>query len=315
MKTELLKGVFDMHIHSFPDVAPRKDDDIGLAKAAAAAGMGGIMLKAHQGSTVERAHLVGMIVDSVHVFGGVVLNRPQGGLNPHAVDVYVRLGAKEIWMPTLSADHMIRYQNTQVTPEDRKAFNMAHGASDAFPPGLAKPGDPWPWSKHGRGISLFGEDGKLRPEVMVILEIMAPSDTILGTGHLSLQETHALVDAAIEMGVERIVLTHPEYMDQIPVEDQIEFAGKGVFMERCLLATNPATRSIGGNLPFDVLADNIRKVGVESTVLGTDFGQQKNIHPVEGMTNYLTALDEAGFTQSEIERMAIKNPSGLLGLT
>ena len=314
METELLKGVFDMHIHSFPDVAPRKDDDIGLAKAAAAAGMGGIMLKAHQGSTVERARLVGKIVDSIHVFGGVVLNRPQGGLNPHAVDVFVRLGAKEIWMPTLSADHMIRYQNTQVTPEDRTAFNMAHGASDTFPPGLAKPGDPWPWSKHGRGISILGENGKLRPEVMIILEIMAPSDTILGTGHLSLQETHALVDAAIEMGIQRIVLTHPEYMDQIPVKDQIELAAKGVYMERCFLATHPATRSIGGNLPFDVLADNIRKVGVASTVLGTDFGQKKNIHPVEGMKNYLTALEEAGFAPSEIEQMAIKNPSGLLGV-
>jgi len=314
METELLKGVFDMHIHSFPDVAPRKDDDIGLARAAAAAGMGGIMLKAHQGSTVERAHLVGKIVDSVHIFGGVVLNRPQGGLNPHAVDVYVRLGAKEIWMPTLSADHMIRFQTTRVTPEDRTAFNMAHGASDTFPPGLAKPGDPWPWSKEGRGISIFDETGKLRPEVRYILEIMAPTETILGTGHLSLKETHALVDAAVEMGVERVVLTHPEYMDLIPVEDQIELAKQGVFMERCLLAANPATRSIGGNLPFNVLVDNIRKVGVESTVLGTDFGQQKNIHPVEAMNHYLTALGKAGFTPSEIEQMAIKNPSSLLGV-
>ena len=101
MNSDMLTGVYDMHIHSFPDVAPRKDDDIGIAKAASAAGMGGIMLKAHQGSTVERAHLVQQVVDQIHVFGGVVLNYPMGGLNPNAVDVYVRLGAKEIWMPTL----------------------------------------------------------------------------------------------------------------------------------------------------------------------------------------------------------------------
>lgn len=61
-------------------------------------------------------------------------------------------------------------------------------------------------------------------------------------------------------------------------------------------------------------ADNIRKVGLESTVLGTDFGQQKNIHPVEAMNHYLSALEKSGFTQSEIERMAIKNPSSLLGV-
>ena len=314
MRTEVLNGVFDMHIHSDPDVAPRKDDDLGLAKAADEAGMGGIMLKAHQGSTVERARLVGKLVQDLHVFGGVVLNRPQGGLNPHAVDVYVRLGAKEIWMPTLSADHMIRYQNTQVAPEERESFNAAHGASNVFPHGLALPGDPWPWSKEGRGISLFDERGKLRPEVGSILEIIAPTETILGTGHLSLQETHALVEAAFTSGVQRILLTHPEYMDMIPVCDQIEFAQKGVFMERCLLATNPVTQSIGGNLPFAVLVENIRKVGVETSVLGTDFGQQKNMHPVEAMNQFLSMLDRSGFTATEIERMAIENPRYLLGV-
>ena len=165
MNTDLLTGVCDMHIHSFPDVAPRKDNDIGIAKAASAAGMGGIMLKAHQGSTVERAHLVQQMVDQIRVFGGVVLNYPMGGINPNAVDVYVRLGAKEIWMPTLSAGHMIHYQRKRVSPEDRDTFNKAHGASDTFPPGLAKPGDPWPWSRNGRGINLFDENGELRVEV------------------------------------------------------------------------------------------------------------------------------------------------------
>ena len=314
MDADLLNGVYDMHIHAFPDVAPRKDDDMGIAKAAAAAKMGGVMIKAHQGSTVERALLVQKAVENVGVFGGVVLNHPIGGLNPHAVDVYVRLGAKEVWMPTLSADHMIRYQAAQSSAEERAAFNKAHGGSDSFPPGLAKPGDPWPWSRQGRGITLFDDRRRLKPEVRAILEIMAPSRAILGTGHLSVAETLALVDAALEAGVERIVLTHPEYMDQVPVAEQTALARKGVFMERCLLATNPATRSIGGNLPFDVLARGIRTVGVESTVLGTDYGQQRNPHPVEGMRTYLTLLDQAGFTPAEIERMAVKNPAALLGV-
>jgi hypothetical protein len=201
-----------------------------------------------------------------------------------------------------------------VSPGDRDAFNKAHGASDTFPPGLAKPGDPWPWSRNGRGINLFDENGELRVEMRYILEILAPSETILGTGHLSVGETLALVSAALEMGVERIVITHPEYMDLIPIEDQINLAKRGVFMERCLLAANPATQSIGGNLPFSVLVNNIRAVGVESTVLGTDFGQKKNDHPVEAMNRYLTDLLKAGFTETEIERMAVKNPAGLLGI-
>jgi hypothetical protein len=45
--------IFDIH----PDIAPRKTNDIELAQRAAKAGMGGLLLKAHHGSTVERAYL------------------------------------------------------------------------------------------------------------------------------------------------------------------------------------------------------------------------------------------------------------------
>ena len=43
----LIKGSYDLHIHSAPDVMPRKANDLELARRAAAAGMGGIMLKSH----------------------------------------------------------------------------------------------------------------------------------------------------------------------------------------------------------------------------------------------------------------------------
>jgi len=46
MNTQPLNGVFDMHIHAFPDVAPRKDDDIGLATAAAALAASALMYAA-----------------------------------------------------------------------------------------------------------------------------------------------------------------------------------------------------------------------------------------------------------------------------
>jgi predicted metal-dependent phosphotriesterase family hydrolase len=53
---------------------------------------------------------------------------------------------------------------------------------------------------------------------------------------------------------------------------------------------------------------------VESTVLGTDFGQASNIHPVQGMQEYIRRLQEAGFKEKEIETMGIKNPKVLLGV-
>ena len=56
------------------------------------------MLKAHEGSTAERAALLG---DGV--FGGVVLNSPVGGANPDAVMVAARLGGRVVWLPTISS--------------------------------------------------------------------------------------------------------------------------------------------------------------------------------------------------------------------
>ena len=312
MEQDFLRGVFDMHVHSHPDIAPRKTNDIELAQKAAEAGMGGLLLKAHHGSTVERAYLVQQMVPAIRVCGGVVLNYPVGGLNPHAVDVYIRLGAKEVWMPSLSADYMLSYMKTHASTEERLAFNKAHGAASPTASEKSSHGDSWPWSRNGRGISIFDERDKLREEVWNILEILAASDAMLGTAHLSVPEIHALVEAAQQMGVKRVLVTHPEYMAPLSIEDQLVLARKGVFFERCLVGTTEATRAIGGCLPFDVFVKNIRAVGVDSTVLGTDFGQATNEHPVLAMMDYVQRLHKAGFSESEIERMAIKTPAALL---
>jgi Family of unknown function (DUF6282) len=313
MNGDIIPGTIDMHIHTAPDIAPRKVDDLTLAKAAADAGMGGFIIKSHLGSSVERAYMVNQQVPNIRAFGSVVLNYPIGGLNPFAVDSFVRLGAKEVWMPTLSAQHTLTYQKEHVPFDVRVTFNQAHGGALSPPSMKVQPGDPWPWSNNGKGITIFGENGKIIPEVWTILEIVAASETILGTGHLSVPETHALVDAAKQMGVKRILATHPEYMAPLSLDDQLVLAKKGVYFERCFVCTTEATRAVGGPLPFSVIVNNIRAVGVASTVLGTDFGQAVNIHPVAAMEEYQKQLRQAGFNESEIETMAVKMPKALLG--
>jgi hypothetical protein len=310
----MIHGTIDMHVHTAPDVAPRKTDDLGLAKEASEAGMGGFIIKSHLGSSVERAYLLNQLMPGIRIFGSVVLNFTIGGLNPFAVDAYVRLGAKEIWMPTLSAQYMLDYQKAHIPLETRMAFNKAHGGASPPPSMEVQPGDPWPWSKNGKGITIFDENGKIIPAVWTILEILATSETILGTAHLSVPETHALVDAAVQMGVKRILLTHPEYMAALSLDDQLALRKKGVFFERCLVCITDVTKALGGPLPFSTIANNIRAVGVESTVLGTDFGQAKNISPVSAMEDYLNRLRQEGFKESEIETMAVKTPRALLGI-
>ena len=160
---EKIPGIFDMHIHSAPDIAPRKTDDLELAKAAAAAGMGGIMIKSHLGSSVERAYLVNQMVPNIRVCGGLVLNFPVGGLNPFAVDSYVRMGAKEVWMPTLSAEYTLSYQKAHVPLADRIAFNQAHGGASIPPSMKVQPGIPGRGRRTGGGSPSWMKRGKLSP--------------------------------------------------------------------------------------------------------------------------------------------------------
>jgi hypothetical protein len=200
-----LGGVIDLHIHSAPDVPARLMDDLALARQAAASGMRAILLKSHHMLTADRAIIAQQVVPGIRVFGGLALNRPAGGLNPAAVEVALAMGAREIWMPTLSAAGL---EDGQDVPAD--------------------------------GIGILLMSGRLVPAVHEILRLIAERDAILGTGHLSVPEIRQLVPAARAAGVRRILITHPEsHFVAMPVAVQRELCGPDVFFERCYLDTLP----------------------------------------------------------------------------
>ena len=74
-----------MHVHTAPDLVPRKYTDIQLAKKYQAAGMDGFVCKCHQGDTAARAATVSEEFPSIKVYGGIVLNHAVGGLNEASV--------------------------------------------------------------------------------------------------------------------------------------------------------------------------------------------------------------------------------------
>jgi len=271
-----LTGLIDLHIHSAPDVQARYGDDIQVARQAEEAGMRAILLKSHVTLTADRAAIAEKGAGNLRVFGGLALNEAVGGLNPAAVEVAAKMGAKEIWMPTRSAAHVHRQEG--------------------------KPG----------GISLLSDSGELLPEVYDILDLIGQSEMILGTGHISPTESLALARAARNKGLRKILVTHPEAaFIRMPVELQASLARDGVCFERCFVDTTPLMRS---PVSLDEIVGAIRSVGVATTILSTDFGQAGNSPPVEGMRRYLSALATAGFRPSEIHRMAGENPASLLDL-
>jgi hypothetical protein len=100
---ELVRGAFDTHVHIAPDVVERKIDDVSLARRFQELGMAGFVLKSHYGSTAERASVVRAAVPGTQVLGAISLNRAVGGINPLAVEVAAREGARTVWLPTVDA--------------------------------------------------------------------------------------------------------------------------------------------------------------------------------------------------------------------
>src|SRR5439155_24588289 len=98
-----LSGAADLHCH-FGPVAHRERsvDAFEAAREAAAAGHRAVVLKSHDFPTASLAWSVGQVVPEIDVFGGVCCDREVGGVNPAAVEVALRLGARIVWLPTLS---------------------------------------------------------------------------------------------------------------------------------------------------------------------------------------------------------------------
>ena len=172
-------GMADLHTHAAPSLLPRHGDDRATVAAEREQGFTTVVLKAHEGSTVERAAAAG-----AGVYGGIVLNSPVGGANPDAVEIAARLGGRVVWMPTVSA-------RTHKAGASSPELSVHRG----FELGV---------------VEVIGDDGTLRPEWRDVLDVIAAHDLLLASGHLSADETVVLFRAAREHGVQRLLVNHPK---------------------------------------------------------------------------------------------------------
>ena len=171
------EGLADLHVHAAPSLLPRHGDDLQTVAAERALGFSTVVLKSHEGSTVERAAIAGP-----GVFGGIVLNSAIGGANPDAVEVAARLGGRVVWMPTVSAR---THQAAASSPE-----LSVHRGFELRPVDVV-------------------DDGVLRPEWHEVLDVIAAHDLVLASGHLSARETVVLFRQARRHGVNRLMVNHP----------------------------------------------------------------------------------------------------------
>jgi hypothetical protein len=281
-------------MHIWPDVVPRIVDDLTLARRFADLGMDGFVLKSHYTSTAERAAVVRAAIPGVRVLGAIAMNRAVGGMNPLAVEVAAREGARTVWMPTVDS--------------------VNESSEREVPPGARVP----VWVKlqlelREQGIEIepvpvVDETGAVLAETREVIRRVAAHGLVLATGHLARDEIFAVVAAAVEEGVRDIVITHPEFPSQnLSLDDQARLAERGALLERCF--TTPHT----GKIEWERWIENIRAGGAEHSVLSTDLGQTFNPPVEDGMAIMVDRLLAAGLSEDEIHVMAVENTRRVAG--
>ncbi|MGE0851021.1 MAG: DUF6282 family protein [Hyphomicrobiaceae bacterium] len=283
-------GVIDMHVHSHPDVFGRNMDDIDLATLAKARGMRGILIKNHISETASRAALVMKVVPGIEVFGGIVLNKAVGGINPDAVEWMHRIyggRGKVVWLPTFESDKHVKT--------------------------LSKP--------DAVGLTV-APNGVVSPEMEAILKIIARENLVLATGHVHPEEIIAVVKKGKELGVRNFIITHG--LTNVPgltMAQAKQVTEMGAVIEICFLQF-----LAGPNAPLPFLthwvqtnaktvAQAVKELGVNNVLVSTDLGQSGNmVHP-DGVEAAIAAMKKEGLTDADIDTMMRKTPARLLGLS
>lgn len=288
---ELLRGVVDLHIHAGPSIARREVDAGDMLNEATNCGYRAIVVKDHYFPTMMSATLVEKHLGKtgVRVFGGIALNNSVGGINVKAVDAACGMGAKFVWMPTVSTRNHV---------EMHKGHFPGSG----------------PMSVPEQLITYVDDKGQLDPKVIEVLSYLAKrNDVILGTGHGSLREIDALVNKAVELKVSKILVNHPFFLVGAAYTDMARWAKLGAFIE--LNAGVFAAASRIGDLPIDVAVKVLEHVPVERIVIDSDLGQKGSWSPVDGLARFFQALmKDAHVTEEQIDMMAKDTPTRLAGL-
>jgi dihydroorotase-like cyclic amidohydrolase len=226
------------------------------------------------------------MVPDIEVFGGIVLNKAVGGINPVAVESMALtrgLRGRVVYMPT----------------------NDAAARNPRSPTAVA-----------------VSRNGQLLPEVLEVLKIVAKYDLCLSTGHVSTEEALMVIRAAKDAGVKKIYVQHPNHGGLVMSMAQMKEAVRmGALIEIVLSGegfTGGGPKVINAENPVmdygpQKLAD-IRALGPANIVISTDLGQPGRVNYAQAFQMALTVLAKSGFSQAEIDMMTKQNPARLLGL-
>jgi hypothetical protein len=197
------------------------------------------------------------------------------------------MGGKVVWFPTISSPAHVEY----------------HHQGGGFPTATMQLMEEVP-------NPVIGDDGKLKPEVHDIIQLIKEEDAVLAAGHMSPPEIFAVFKAAREAGVQKLLVLHPEFVVNLSHAQARELAQMGAFIEH---EVNMYYRD-RPDWPIGRLVEWINAVGVEQTTLGSDTGQATSPLPSEVFGKVAHELVANGVSERDVRRMLSDNPGSLLNL-
>ncbi len=287
LRADLVARYVDLHVHTAPDVYGRALDDDEAALGAARARMSGIVLKNHASETASRAELLARR-HGIEAWGGVVLNRSVGGLNPGAVDAVGRItgGRGRIaWLPTIDA---VRHRRFLGLPED-DAIDVVIG-------------------------------GKATAELERVVAACAARDIALCTGHTGADDALVVAELCNARSV-RCCITHALFpivgFGESHVAKAVEL---GATLELCAVGTlmGPSAHlpwmRAWGLVDAPACARYVATYGPGAFLISSDLGQSGNPVPADGLRRFVAELEALGVSRDDLETLGSTSPRRLLGV-
>lgn len=286
-----LQDAIDLHIHVGPDYTARYGDSITLAQEAAGAGMKAIIIKGHLDSTVAAAQAATRVVEGIRVYGGIALNEPTGSFNARTVMAVAKSGGKMVWLPTVDSKYALM--------KAQQGHWIKHYVNGSV------------FGYERKGLSILDDRNAVKNEVREIVRICKEYGMILGTGHISPEESLALAKEARDMGYDKLEVTHPNaWLEDFTPEVLKKLTELGATLTLSYGVCSPHN---GRQDPAEIVKV-IKETGAKHCCLITDYGQVTSPSPVEGYRVFCQLLSNLGISREEIHLMTKENPARLLSL-
>lgn len=296
------KRVIDMHVHIGPEFLRRKYSAETLAAEARKEGFG-VVMKNHFQPTTGQVSQLRRPDDKVALVGSVALNFGCGGVDDHGVRSALSGWKRDVtaadpdadrfvvWMPTMCCEAHLRKYN-------RRDLSEAWGIKGQYTRYYAE----------GTGYTLDeGNDDKMAA-LRRALQVIADNDLILATGHFDRNETLTVVRIAHEMGIRRIIMTHPLFQttELDPETMRRMWEQYGAYSE--LAFVNLAM----DDLSYEQYIEVIEGVGSQGVILSSDVGQVFSAGVGDALREFFSELQSRGVKEDDIVQMSVMNTNKLL---